>query len=84
MRTVAEECCLSEFRFYRLFKQCFGISPGQYVQQRRIEEAIILSRQDLSWTEIALHLNFTDLAAFSNAFKKVKGVSPSAYKASLG
>ena len=80
MRSVAEQCCLSEFRFYRLFRECFGISPGQYLQQKRIEQSIILSRQNRTWSEIALQLNFTDLAAFSNAFKKVKGVSPRNYK----
>jgi len=82
MRSVAEQCCLSEFRFYRLFRECFGISPGQYLQQKRIEQSIILSRQNRTWSEIALQLNFTDLAAFSNAFKKVKGVSPTNYKQS--
>lgn len=77
--TVAQQCCLSEFRFYRLFKQCFGISPGQYLQQKRIEHAIRLKRENASWSEIALQLNFADLAAFSNAFKKVKGVAPTRF-----
>lgn len=79
MPAVAQQCCLSEFRFYRLFKQCFGISPGQYLQQKRIEHAIRLKRQNVSWSEIALVLNFADLAAFSNAFKKVRGVAPTRF-----
>lgn len=76
---VAEECCLSEFRFYRLFKECFGQSPYNYLFRRRIEKSLELKKQNLTWNEIAYQLNFTDLAAFSKAFKKVTGVPPSKY-----
>lgn len=79
MKTVAEQCFLSEFRFYRLFKQCFGLSPCRYLLEKRIERGIALRKENFTWTEIALRLNFTDLAAFSNAFKKIKGVSPKQY-----
>ncbi|HEY1023706.1 MAG TPA: AraC family transcriptional regulator [Sphingobacteriaceae bacterium] len=80
IKSVAEHCCLSEFRFYRLFKQCFGTSPYNYLLHKRIEKSIALRKQGkLSWTEIALLLNFTDLPAFSNAFRKVKGVFPNHY-----
>ncbi|PRY14344.1 AraC-like DNA-binding protein [Pontibacter ummariensis] len=76
IKQVAESCCLSEFRFYRLFKQCFGDSPYQYLTRRRIASSLELKKQGLSWSEIAYALNFTDLAAFSNSFKKLKGVAP--------
>ncbi|HYK77144.1 MAG TPA: AraC family transcriptional regulator, partial [Daejeonella sp.] len=76
MKQVAQACYLSEFRFYRLFKQAFGISPYQYLLNNRIEKSLELKKLNLSWTEIALLLNFSDLAAFSNAFKKIKGVFP--------
>lgn len=76
---VADISCLSEFRFYRLFKQCFGISPYHYLIKRRIGSSINLRKQGLTWNEIAYKLNFTDLAAFSNCFKKINGVSPSKF-----
>ncbi|NEM97428.1 helix-turn-helix domain-containing protein [Pontibacter burrus] len=77
IKQVAETCCLSEFRFYRLFKQCFGDSPYNYLYKKRIEKSVELKKDGLSWVEIATQLNFTDLAAFSKSFKKVKGVAPS-------
>ncbi|WP_205503215.1 helix-turn-helix domain-containing protein [Rufibacter psychrotolerans] len=79
MQQVAQECCLSEFRFYRLFRQCFGVSPFQFLHARRIEKSLELRQQGLDWTEIAFQLNFTDGAAFSKAFKKMKGVAPSKF-----
>ena len=77
IKEVAESSCLSEFRFYRLFKQCFGDSPYNYLFKKRIDKSIELRKQGLAWVDIATQLNFTDLAAFSNSFKKIKGVSPS-------
>jgi len=77
IKQVAETCCLSEFRFYRLFKQCFGDSPYNYLFKKRIDKSIELKKDGLSWVDIATQLNFTDLAAFSKSFKKIKGVSPS-------
>lgn len=76
---VAESCCLSEFRFFRLFKECFGQSPYNYLFRRRIAKSLELKQADLSWNEIAHQLNFTDQAAFSKAFKKVTGNSPSKF-----
>lgn len=77
IKDVAEACCLSEFRFFRLFKQCFGDTPYNYLLRKRIEHSLHLKGQGYTWANIATELNFTDLAAFSNSFKKIKGIPPS-------
>jgi AraC-like DNA-binding protein len=74
---VAQECCMFEYRFYRLFKQAFNCSPYRYLLRKRIEKSLELKKLYLSWIGIANLLQFSDLAAFSHAFKKVKGVHPS-------
>ena len=63
------------------FKQRAGISLKQYILQVKMDRA----KADLSETsepvsQIAFHLGFTDAHNFSNAFRKVTGLSPSEYR----
>lgn len=63
------------------FKQRAGISLKQYILQIKMERA----KADLSETtepvsQIAFQLGFTDAHNFSNAFRKVTGLSPSEYR----
>jgi len=76
---LASNACLSTFYFQRLFKKAFGLSPAAYHEHLKLEKAVELlgSRSN---TEISEDLGFTDLAHFSNRFKKFYGVSPSAFK----
>jgi AraC family transcriptional regulator len=68
---------LSPFHFARLFRQTVGVSPYRYVLQMKIEYAKKLIRQrQVSMSDVAYALSFTDQAHFSNAFKKVTGVCP--------
>lgn len=78
--SFAQEACMSEYHFYRLFRQCFGISPHQYLIHKRIEKAKVLLDHGLTASEVALDCGFTDLPAFSRAFKKSLGYSPSKWK----
>lgn len=78
---LARELYLSEFRFYHLYKEVFGVSPYKDMLRFKCEEAIRLYHQgNLSWTEIAYELDFADLPTFSKAFKRMMGVAPSIFK----
>ena len=75
---------MSQHYFCRQFRQSMGIPPYQYVLQQRMERAKwLLKQQKLSIADIALECGFANQSAFSNAFRKVMGVSPKAYQQKL-
>ena len=67
--------------FARLFKFHTGVSPHQFIQNRRIREACILLRYTtLTIDEIALMTGFSDRYYFSRLFKKKRGVGPAGFR----
>jgi AraC family transcriptional regulator len=77
---VATACNLSEFHFFRSFKQAYSITPYQYLLQKRLafaREMLAVRNMPINW--IAVQCNFADLPTFSKAFKRQYGVAPSQY-----
>jgi AraC family transcriptional regulator len=78
IKHVASFCNLSEFHFFRSFKQAFRVSPYQYLLNKRLESAKeLIIKGDMSITQIAAHCNFPDIFTFSKAFKRRFMVAPS-------
>ncbi len=78
---IARELGLSADHLARLFKADTGWTPKEYLQRRRIHQAMALlldPRKNL--TEIAYDLGYADSAHFSRSFRKVRGQSPSDYR----
>jgi AraC-like DNA-binding protein len=72
---------LSEFHFFRSFKQAFGTTTYQYILNKKLELAkTLLSRREIAITEVASICNFPDLFTFSKAFKRHFGISPSQFQ----
>ncbi|MEO0846813.1 MAG: AraC family transcriptional regulator [Cyanobacteria bacterium J06648_1] len=72
---------ISKFHFSRLFKKSLGITPHQYVMQQRIERAKqLLSKADLSISDIALDCGFNSHAHLGKYFHKIVGMTPKAYR----
>nr|WP_276312069.1 AraC family transcriptional regulator [Paracoccus siganidrum] len=60
------------------FKQCFGVSIFGYLRRRRLEAAReLLRREDDSVARIGYRVGFDSPAAFSTAYKRQFGHSPS-------
>ncbi len=83
MSSVASECCMSEYHYYRVFKKVMGVSPYQYLIKKRLDFAHEQLRdRSISVSRIAEDVGFSDLASFSKAFKKQFGLAPSYYSRS--
>ncbi|MFN0091523.1 MAG: helix-turn-helix transcriptional regulator [Acidimicrobiales bacterium] len=79
---LAEEAAVSKYHFLRCFAAAYGKTPGAYLAERRIERAQDLLRAtNLTVTEVCLLVGYTSLGSFSARFRRLVGVSPSAYQA---
>ncbi len=80
LEIAAEKSFMSETYFRKLFKKELGVSPKQYVIEKRMEYAKgLLVAGYFSIREIAFQCGYNDEKHFSSEFKKHTGVSPSAY-----
>lgn len=78
---LAAQAGLSEYHFCRVFKKATRLSPYQYLLRQRVQRACAhLEKNRLSIQEIAFACGFGDPVQFSRHFKKVMGVTPTAYR----
>ncbi len=78
---VAKLCNVSEIYFRKLFKEYSGKSPLEFRMDSKIEKAKeYLFLGDISVSEIASLLGFTDSAYFCKQFKNHTGLSPLQYR----
>ena len=79
--SLAAVAGLSKYHFLRLFRATYGVTPGEYLSQRRIERAQDLLRAtNLTVTEVCHAVGFTSLGSFSSRFRAVVGESPSDFQ----
>lgn len=72
---------LAERTFKRRFTETTGLSPIDYVQRLRVEDAKRrLERTDAPIEEIGWRVGYEDAAFFRRLFKRVTGLSPGAYR----
>jgi AraC-like DNA-binding protein len=78
---LAAVACLSKYHFARLFKATYGLTPMEYVSQRRIERAQDLLRAtNLTVTEVCFAVGYSSLGSFSSRFRALVGESPSEFQ----
>jgi transcriptional regulator GlxA family with amidase domain len=81
---LAAKACLCRRHFTRRFKMEFGISPADFVEKLRIEEACHrLSIRDNSIDSVAESVGFKSADAFRRAFHRRLGVNPIDYRRHL-
>lgn len=81
LQDLCEHAKLNASYLSRRFKRETGLSPVEYIQQCKVEEAKkLLSLTTLSITEICTRLNFNDQSYFTKVFKRRTGRTPGQYR----
>jgi len=79
---LARAAGLSKAHFSREFRRVFGESPYVYLMTRRLERAAALLRTtDHSVAEICLEVGLQGVGSFTTSFKRMYGMTPTAYRA---
>ncbi len=72
---------LSRKRMVEIFKEEYGITPSQYMNDLRYEEAQkLLLQSNSEIIDIAYSIGFGSLSTFYKFFKERAGISPAAYR----
>lgn len=78
---VAGELGVSSRTLRRRFKGLSGLTPGEFINRRRIDQARrLLLESDAKVSDVALELRFANEFHFSRRFKQLTGLSPRAYR----
>jgi AraC-like DNA-binding protein len=79
---LAAAAGLSKAHFSREFRRTFGESPYVYLLTRRLERAAALLRNtDYAVAEICLEVGLQGVGSFTTSFKRMFGMTPTAYRA---
>jgi transcriptional regulator GlxA family with amidase domain len=78
---MVERSGLKSRTFSRRFRAATGVSPIEYVQALRVEQAKqLLEQEKTSNDEIGVEIGYDDPVSFRRVFKRYCGLSPAAYR----
>jgi AraC family transcriptional regulator len=81
LRDMAQVACTSRFHFARRFRARTGMSPMEYVREKRIERAKeALARGGYTICAIAHELGFQDQSHFCRTFSRKVGLTPREFR----
>ena len=76
---------LSPSRYRAVFRETMGSSPSEYIIEQRMQRACeLMEHFDMSITEVAAAVGYSDPLYFSRLFKKRLGVNPTTYAGARG
>lgn len=81
---IAKQLYISTSYLYRCCVYNFGVSPSEYINERKLEKACeMITENGYTFSEIAHNLNFCSQSYFSTRFKKKYGITPLKYKSGI-
>jgi AraC-like DNA-binding protein len=81
LKDMARVADVSLFHFHRQFKKTMGLTPHQFIVQRRIERAkVLLAQSNLPIVDVAARVGFVDQSHFTTVFRKLTSMTPKIYR----
>lgn len=81
IRELANQACMSEPTFFRCFRQELGMTPVEFINQRRIQFAKrLLKTTNQSLADICFVCGYKNVTYFLKIFKKAVGQTPAQYR----
>jgi len=81
LKDMARVADVSLFHFHRQFKKTIGLTPHQFIVQRRIEQAkVLLAQSELPIIDVAVRVGFVDQSHFTTTFRKMTSMTPRIYR----
>ncbi|AVI49760.1 AraC family transcriptional regulator [Pukyongia salina] len=71
---------VSKFHLIRLFKKYYGLTPRQYLIDKRIERSKDHLAAGMTVTGTCFAVGFESLGSFSSLFKRKTGLSPAKFR----
>lgn len=73
---MAQEACMSQFHFIRLFRRYFGRTPHAYLKEVRLAEAKRLLQKGIPIRHVCYAVGFESIPSFTRLYKAVTGNTP--------
>lgn len=67
---------ISKYHLLRLYKRYYGLTPRQYLIQKRMQQAKEHLKAGMTVTETCFAVGFESLGSFSSSFKRKIGKTP--------
>jgi AraC family transcriptional regulator len=78
---LSKLAAMSKYHFLRTFKHTTGLTPHQYILGRRLRRAAMALRTTQTpVARIAADQGFGDLSTFNDTFRRVMGLTPTAFR----
>ncbi len=77
---ICQRLAMSKSKLYRIVKQTTGKSVKSIIREKRMDYAIkLLQTGNSSITDIAMQVGYSNISAFSKAFRRTIGMYPSEF-----
>ena len=73
---IARAAGVSVYHFHRLFRQAYGKTPKQLVEELRVAEAQRLALEGVLFSEMWRDLGYATQSHMGNRFKQLVGITP--------